>query len=149
MNAINPLAEVEAKLAAATGKPAWGTALGIGSFLTVEFGEKVTPAEGKTHGEYHLWVYCSAWRIETPTEIVASSEDPREVLEPTVKFLDGRTLSGIHLEPPSLSSTFTFDDGARLRTFSIFTKDFDHWMFYLPSGEVFTAGPGAAWSWGR
>ncbi|WP_117214663.1 hypothetical protein [Allorhizocola rhizosphaerae] len=149
MNTINPLADVQAKLALATGKVAWGTALGVGSFLTVEFGERVEQAKGKVHGEFHLWVYCSAWRIETPAEIVASSEDPREFLEPTVRSLDGRTLSDIQLDMPSLSSTFAFSDGTRLRTFSIFSKDFDHWMFYLPGGEVFTAGPGSTWSLGR
>src|SRR5687767_3526905 len=114
MNTINPLADVQAKLALATGKVAWGTALGVGSFLTVEFGERVEQAKGKVHGEFHLWVYCSAWRIETPSEIVASSEDPRELLETTVRYLDGRTLSDIQLDMPSLSSTFAFSDGARL-----------------------------------
>lgn len=149
MNTINPLAEVEAKLALATGKTAWGTTLGVGSFLTVEFGDRVEQEKGKVHGEFHLWVYCSAWRIETSSQIVASSEDPREVLEPVVSYLDGRTLSSIQLDLPSMSSTFAFSDDMRLRTFSIFSKDFDHWMFYLPGGEVFTAGPGSTWSLGR
>src|SRR5215211_7238300 len=117
MNTINPLAEVEAKLALATGKTAWAATLGVGSFLTVEFGERVEQEKGKVHGEFHLWIYCSAWRIETPSQIVASSEDPREVLEPIVSYLDGRTLSSIQLDLPSMSSTFVFSDGTRLRTF--------------------------------
>jgi hypothetical protein len=44
---------------------------------------------------------------------------------------------------------FEFGEGAALRTFSIFSKEYEHWMFYLPDGTVFTAGPGATWSWGR
>lgn len=147
----NDLASVESRLAAAYGRTAWGTALGVGSFLTVELGEQQaapTPQE-KTHGEFHLWVYCSAWRIETAQEIIASSEDPREALEAAVRHLDGRSLSEIRIERPSLSTVFSFSGGTVLRTFSIFSKDYEHWMFYLPDGSVFTAGPGSTWSWGR
>lgn len=144
------LTAVEHRLAAAVGSTAWGAALGVGSFLTVEFGPEraVQDPKQRCHGAFHLWVYCSAWRIETATAIIASSEDPRERLEATVRHLDGRTLSGIRIERPSLSASFTFDDGTVLRTFSIFSEEYEHWMFYLPGGSVFTAGPGSSTAWG-
>jgi len=156
----NDLAAVESAFAGAYGQPAWGTALGVGSFLTVEFGQP-RPAAGASpdqqgrqarqanpHGEYHLWVYCSAWRIESPQEIIASSEDPREQLASAVRHLDGKVLTRITIERPSLSATFDFEDGTVLRTFAIFSKEYEHWMFYLPDGRVFTAGPGSTWSVG-
>jgi hypothetical protein len=100
----NDLAGVEPRLAAAYGRAAWGTALGVGRFLTVEFGaQRAEPDPGRrVHGEFHLWVYCSAWRIDTPRDIVTASEDPREHLETAVPYLDGRTLSAIRIQPPSL-----------------------------------------------
>ncbi|MEO3930482.1 hypothetical protein ABGB07_42540 [Micromonosporaceae bacterium B7E4] len=149
MDAGNTLADVQARLSAAVGRTAWGTALGIGSFLTVEFGDRIERPQGKAHGEFHLWVYQSAWRIEMQGAVLASSEDPREALEESVRYLDGRALTAIAIEAPSLSATFSFTDGLVLRTFSVFTADVDHWMFYLPGGDVFTAGPGPTWIWSR
>ncbi len=59
------------------GKLAWDVELGEGSFLTLEFGESVVQSETnlKLHGTGHLWVYCCAWRIETPDDVLAYSED--------------------------------------------------------------------------
>jgi hypothetical protein len=82
-------------------------------------------------------------------QIVASSEDPRERLQGAVRYLDGRELSLVRMEQPSLSAAFYFDDGIVLRTFSIYSADHEHWMLYLPDGNVFTAGPGTSWSLGR
>jgi hypothetical protein len=149
-------AAVESAVSYAVGQRAWGTKLGIGSFLTVEFGPQrapqAPPRPGQhphPHGVFHLWVYCSAWRIDRPNEVVASSEDPREQLATTVWRLDDLTLAGVHIERPSLSAAFRFQDGTTLHTFSIFTAGYEHWMFYLPDGNVFTAGPGTNWSWSR
>lgn len=148
--------EAESRLAAAYGLPVWGSRLGVGSFVTFELGAaraadaRAADAERRStpHGEWHVWVYCSAWRIETGTSVVASSEDPRETLENAVRVLDGRVLTGVQIEQPSLSTVFTFDDGTVLRTFTIFTAGYEHWMVYLPGGEVITAGPGTELSIG-
>jgi hypothetical protein len=149
------LAAAESAFVGAYGKAAWGTALGVGSFLTIEFGAQRAAAaqtgrrQAKPHGEYHLWVYCSAWRIETPQEIIASSEDPREQLASSIRHLDGKVLARVIVEAPSLSATFHFEGGTLLRTFSIFSKEYEHWMFFLADGTVFTAGPGSSSSIGQ
>jgi hypothetical protein len=149
MDAGNTWADTQARLDAAVGRTAWGATLGTGSFLTVEFGDRVEQPPGKAHGEFHLWVYQSAWRIEMPGAVLGSSEDPRESLAASVRYLDGRALTAITVEAPSLSATFSFTDGLTLRTFSVVTADADHWMFFVPGGDVLTAGPGPSWSWGR
>lgn len=142
--------DAEQAFFAARGRPAWGTRLGVGSFLTVELGDE-RPATGtsgtggpRSHGEFHVWVYCSAWRIETPTAVLASSEDDRDSLEAAVRVLDGKVLADARVDSPSLSLALTFEDGTTLRTFSIFTDGYEHWMLYLPQGDVITAGPGTA-----
>jgi len=86
--------------------------------------------------------------IENSTEIVACSEDPRERLQTAVRYLDGRELSRVRIGRPSLSAAFYFGDGTVLRTFSFDSADYEHWMLYLPDGNVFTAGPGTNWSLG-
>ncbi|NET57600.1 MAG: hypothetical protein F6K47_15995 [Symploca sp. SIO2E6] len=62
---------------------AWGASLGVGSFITLEFGNPLPSSKErqKTHGEWHLWIYCCAWRIEEGNEVLASSEDPRAKIE--------------------------------------------------------------------
>ncbi|MFI7542212.1 hypothetical protein [Actinoplanes sp. NPDC049599] len=152
---MNPQANdqgaVAAALASAYGEKVWGTTLGVGSFLTLELGAQRPAREptGRPHGTFHLWVYCSAWRIETTQQIIASSEDAREKLEPAVKVLDGHTLHNAEVQWPSLSATFHFDGGLVLRTFSIFSAEYDHWLFYLPDEHVLTAGPGSTVTFSR
>lgn len=139
--------ELAAWSSPALGQAVWGTTLGVGSFLTFELGSRREPdtsGQGRPHGEFHVWVYCSAWRIETTDTVVASSEDDRDVLVEAVRHLDGRTLTAIDVEQPSLSAAFRFSDGTTLRTFSIFSDGYEHWMLYLPDGRVVTAGPGRA-----
>ena len=52
---------------------------------------------------------------------------------------------GRFLTLPSLS----FEDGTVLRTFSVVTEGDEHWMLYLPQGDVVTAGPGPVVTRGR
>ncbi len=94
-------------------------------------------------------MYCSAWRIENATTVFVASEDPREQLEKAVPCLDGKVVSRISVERPSLSTTCEFADGTVLRTFSVFSAEYEHWMLNLPDGTVLTAGPGTVWSFGR
>lgn len=80
---------------------------------------------------------------------MAASEDPRERLRSAVRHLDGRAIERITIERPSLSATFRFTDDTVLRTFSVFSECYEHWIFFLPNSTVFTAGPGSTWSWDR
>lgn len=135
--------EAMASLTAAYGLRTWGTKLGHGSFLTLELGEP-TPAD-PTHGAYHLWVYLTAWRIDGDT-MLAASEDDRATLAERVRVLDERTLTGVEVDPVSLSARFIFSGGLTLSTFSIYTGEDEHWMLWRPDRMVLTAGPGNTWT---
>jgi hypothetical protein len=143
------LREIENKASLLLGQKAWGAELGVGSFVTIEFGSRrpATEASERPHGEWHLWVYCCAWRLETEDEVVAASEDPRQKLQAAVQRLNNRVLQAVKVERPALETTFTFDDELTLRLFPIFSKDFEHWMLYDPNGFVLTVGPGTEWSY--
>jgi len=123
------------------GLPAWGAEVGHGSFVTMNFGAAL--AQEPEYGEFFLWVFCTAWRIEDPERVVGSCEDEREEMQAAVGRLEGKRLLSVAVESLSLSARFEFDEGLVLRTFSIFTTDTDHWMLRLPSGQWVHAGPGS------
>ncbi len=58
------LESAQKAMAGIYGLPAWDATLGYGSFLTAEFGAPGAGLSGK-RGQYLLWVYMTAWRIET------------------------------------------------------------------------------------
>lgn len=141
--------EIQARVSPLLGQPAWGVALGVGSFITLEFGASQPPAQGheRPHGEWHLWVYCCAWRLDGNGEILAGSEDARPKLEAAVQRLNGLAVRAFDIQPPALETTVTFDEGIALRLFPIFSEGFEHWMLYTPDGNVLTIGPGTEWSY--
>ncbi len=147
--------EVSNRLAGLVGLRAWGAALGIGSFLTLEFGDPLpTLPSARTanrksprqHGAWHLWLYCCAWRIDEPAGIVAASEDARDGLLAAVGRLDGATVVAVNIDSQGCALQIEFDAGLTLTTFAIFSTEYEHWFAYLPDGMVVTAGPGFSFS---
>jgi len=86
--------EVQAKVNQLLGQKAWGVSLGYGSFLTIEFGQPLPSnnEQQKIHGEWHLWLYNCAWRLEEGDKILAASEDERNNLEVAVHRLENLTI---------------------------------------------------------
>jgi hypothetical protein len=145
------IAKINRQLQGVLGQQAWGVALGVGSFITLEFGESVPPRRqgGRVHGEWHLWVCACAWRLEAKNDVMVGSDDSREKLEPAVRQLEGRTLQSIVLSPPAPDAVFTFSEGFVLRLFPfLFSDDDEHWMLFTPGSNVLTIGPAASWSYG-
>ncbi|MFI9811361.1 hypothetical protein [Saccharothrix variisporea] len=123
----------------------WRVRLGHGNFVTADFGRVVVPpGESGERGEWHLWIYGAAWRIDSARDVVAGSEDTREVMSAAVGGLEGERLLGVRLRTPSLGLDLDFG-GVVLRVFPVTTRVEDHWMLFTPSGEVFVAGPGSRW----
>jgi hypothetical protein len=143
---------IEEKLKPLLGKKAWGVALGVGSFITLEFGRPLAPYATKQgreviHGEWHLWVYDCAWRLETADGVLVASEDDRNEIEEAIKSLEGAALKLVELFPPALDTLLKFDNGLTLRLFPIYSNDADHWMLFTPEKKVLTIGPGTDWSY--
>ncbi|HEX8243085.1 MAG TPA: hypothetical protein VF541_06310, partial [Longimicrobium sp.] len=118
------------------------------SFVTLEFGPREEPAggRGRPHGAWHLWIYCAAWRLDRQGDVLAASEDPRELLAEAVRVLEGLALVAVDVRAPALETTFAFENGVALHVFPIFSRDYEHWLLYLPDGQVLVAGPGSEWS---
>ena len=141
--------EIEAKISSILGKTAWGVSLGVGSFVTLEFGNPIQQSVElqRTHGEWHLWIYCCEWRLEEGDKVLAASEDERTKIETAIQRLEGMALQSIDILRPAWDTIFKFEDDVILRLFSVHSEDYENWMLYTPDGNVLTIGPGASWSY--
>ena len=142
------IVEIQAKIDGLLGQNAWGVALGEGSFLTMEFGMPVQPAKAneRVHGEWHLWLYGCAWRIEEGERVLISSEDDRSKIEEGIQRLEGCVLQSFELLTPALDAVITFEGNIVLRLFSVYTEDMDSWLLFTPE-KVITVGPAGQWSY--
>ncbi|WP_152364887.1 hypothetical protein [Microlunatus speluncae] len=112
----------------------------------LEFGTPATDAPDR--GEYQLRLCRCSWRIEFGDELGAGEEDSDDRIDAAVGSLDGRALTAVIFEQPSLSTTFTFGD-ARLITFEIYTDPqvdgTEQWILLRPDNQVLAVGPGKNW----
>jgi hypothetical protein len=133
-------AQASTLLQGMVGKPAWGVALGEGSFVTLELGgPQPAKGRGKPHGEWHVWVYGCAWRIDGPNGALGGSLDEEDVMAKAIAALDGKTLNKFSIES-NLEATLEFGDH-QLRLFPS-GGTMEHYMVFYPGGRVVTAGPG-------
>lgn len=130
------------------GLKSYNIKLGHGSFLTIDFGEPIEinvktkkGIEKFTRGEWHLWIYMCAWRIDKDNKALAGSSDSRNKIESVLKKIDGKELISFRLKH-SLEAVLVFHGKYELRMFSINTEDQDQWMIYTPDKNVLTVGPG-------
>jgi len=133
-------AECARLLGGAIGRRVWAATIGHGSFLTMSLG--APSLSDPSLGEYYLWVYCSAWRIETDLKVVASCEDKPEMMSVGAAMLNDLEFMDFVIDPVSLSTTLVFSGGFRILIFTIYTLDAEHWKVRLPSGHWIQAGPG-------
>lgn len=124
--------------------------LGHGSFLTIDLGN-LFEKQGKLHtylvGQYHLWVYMCAWRIDKDNKPLVASSDSRDKIRDTIAIIAGATLINYVLYS-SLDAQFSFNDNVTLTLFNISTQDEKQWMLYVWENDirnVLVIGPGNSW----
>ena len=126
------------------GQAGWGVAVGHGSFLTLEFGAGAARDGGKPHGEWHLWLYMTAWRVDDGDRIAGASEDDRARMEDVARLLERQTLTALEVSAPSGDLTLRFG-ATTLRTFAI-ESNAEQWMLYTPAGTVVRVGIDGGWT---
>lgn len=150
--------ELEAIVRPLLGVPGWDAKIGYGSFLTIEFGDPVEIGRGRDgapliSGRWHLWIYGSAWRVETSEAVLGASEDSRDRMDAAATSLNGRSIVAVEVSPPSLETTFRFDGDHLLRVFPIYTgltdDALEHWMLFTPDHMVLNVGPASTWNYHR
>lgn len=67
----------------------WRLKLGIGSFVTIEFGEPEASPHGRVrHGEWHLWFYMCRWKFVERGQALVDSDDERTLTQKTFENLE-------------------------------------------------------------
>src|ERR1700691_2038234 len=87
----------------------WKPRLGVGSFLTFEFGRRIKN-HGHVYGEWHLWIYLSSWVLLHGDRQLADSDSDRRVISVSIRRLEEAALTDVLFEPRQLKTTFVFDD---------------------------------------
>src|SRR5689334_17932592 len=87
---ISPLIESQSK--------AWGVALGVGSFITIEFGTLLETPKKRVHGEWQLWIYCASWHLIKNNEVIIGSEDDRENIEKAITIINDLVLEKVDIQ---------------------------------------------------
>ena len=128
--------------------------LGHGSFITIDFGrdisEQIKTRNGpvtRYFGEWHLWVYMCAWRIDKDKKPFVGSEDSREKIENSLSELAARDFKGIEILDNAFDAKLHFGSDMELHLFSFYTEDETQWMLFTPENKVFNAGPNCKWSY--
>jgi hypothetical protein len=118
------------------GKSSWEVMLGAGSVLTLEFGVR-DPRQSafRIHGEWRLWLYDCAWRLECGGSIVTASQHERSLAANAVKRISGIEITDITLTRPGLDLEITFQNQCKLRTFAATASEdhcSDQWVLFTP-----------------
>lgn len=140
-NAVRALAAAVRELG---GKQVWNPAVGVGSFVTINFGGERTNSTGMTVGEYHLWVYGGIWSVVHGSVVLATSNDSRAAMERAVERLDGLSILEASVNAVGTSLKIRFSGDLTMRIEPTSDPVMEHWLLYLPDGFVISSGPGEA-----
>jgi hypothetical protein len=122
----------------------WRVKLGVGSFLTFEFGPRIT-THGHRHGQWHLWVYLANWVLFHGKRQLVDSDADRKLIAVSTRRLESTSLTDIDFEPGTRRTTFFFNDFRLVVSPADYLEEVDerdnYWMFFMPNNEVLTVGP--------
>jgi len=103
----------------------------------------------QARGSIELLVW-SAWRVQTDTEVLASS-DQGEVGLDAVRSLVGIEITAVECDPPAWDLRLRFSNGHTIATFSDHVEPdasiAQNWDFWA-EGRRIHAGPGSVWDEG-
>jgi len=130
------------------GSSAWNVKIGIGTFITMEFGNQISISPRDKRGEWYLWIYYAGWFLENPKGISIGSEDKRDILKKEVKVLEGCRLVDILIYNSAFETKFVFDDGIILHTFPLhIVDDWESWELFTPDKKVLILYPSGKWDY--
>ena len=129
--------------------------LGHGSFLTFDFGkdneEQITTKSGDIKilhfGEWRLWIYMCAWRIDKNSKPFIGSNDSRDFIETHLRELEDNELRKVVVLNEAFDAILIFGEEYRLHLFSFRVIEDEQWIFFTPEKKAFSAGPGCEWSY--
>jgi hypothetical protein len=124
--------------------PPWRVKVGIGSFLTFEFGPRVRD-HGHIRGQWHLWIYLSNWKLFRGKRQLVDSDADRKLITVSTRRLEEKALTDIGFNTRTQETTFCFDDFRLVVSPADYLDRPDdrdnYWMFFMPENEVLAVGP--------
>jgi hypothetical protein len=152
------VASLTAALQEMVGHDCWGVIAGKSSVVGLHIGPKLKRAQPVQNpllsaelreydGQYGIMIMC-AWRLDTPTEVVAGSGDPAAG-GPTSTGLDritGKRITAIAIAPPAMDLVVSFEGDLTLKVFCDGTDvadDSDNILVFSPSGAHGVGARGA------
>jgi hypothetical protein len=138
--ASRELKHVQSKL---VGLPIWDPAVGVGSFLTIEFGGVRASSAGTPRGDFSLWIYGAQWAIQQNGIAVGDSTKDRDVMANAAERLSEQRVERFDVDPATLSLSLRLSEGLVLAAQPLGDPEMEEWLLYLDDGGVLTAGPGS------
>jgi hypothetical protein len=149
--------------------PAWHVRRGIGSFVTLEFGEprleiydvrdrrlpvagerRVVPQrEAYVRGGWTLWVQYCDWTLTWHEHLLAHSESPDVEIDRALAILNGQKLVSAATTDGSASLAFDLGCVLATRPYSDADAGQEQWQLFQPSGAVLTLHAGGHLTAGR
>lgn len=123
------------------GMSPWNVALGVGSFLTMEFGkpEIISYRSRKViHGQWHLWLQDCEWQIDAEGKIFAASGHEHNDVRKKIHLLEFGLLNEARVND-RLDLNLIFERGFRLSTSTVDSEN-PQWELFKPDGMVLVAG---------
>ncbi|MBA3924006.1 MAG: hypothetical protein H0X31_20835 [Nostocaceae cyanobacterium] len=119
------------------GETCWKASLSYGDELTLHIGAKIPYPQksmaGKEKGSWILGTRATAWKLDSATDILATSEDDGEIIKQQMQVIEGSKIIMLETTYPSLNLTIKFDNECQLKLLPNAEDSLD-----LPDWEIFT-----------
>lgn len=127
------------------GQRPWRARVGVGSFLTFDFGPKVS-VDGHQAGTWHLWIYMSNWVLMRGDLKLVDSDSHRPAISAAVRRLEAEIFDDIQFDTNTRFTVFSFGDFRLTVTPADYVDNPEEagesWMFFMPDHLVLTSGQG-------
>jgi hypothetical protein len=138
------------------GQLCWSVRFSYGDELNVHVGARIPSTRpalaGREKGAWILGTRGTAWRLESPSGILASSDsDPLQARQ-RLSAIEGTTIAAFEVNAGNRALTVSFANGCRLLVLPSPEDDawdLPYWELFTPGHMVLTFGPGVAWSYTR
>jgi hypothetical protein len=127
------------------GQRPWRARLGVGSFLTFDFGRRIKE-DHHFRGEWHLWIYLAKWSLIHGDRKLADSDSERQTIDVAIRRLEYSELRKVKFNTQNLVTEFIFGHFRLVVSPADYLEDPDdrdeYWLFFMPDNTVLTVGPG-------
>jgi hypothetical protein len=148
---LDPLQEIVQEI---LGEVCWQASLSYGDELSLDIGKKIPYPQkamaGREGGSWILGCRASKWVLESPSQVIASSQLTSEEIKQKIKVVEGTKIANFKIDYPDLILRVEFSTGCELKVFpDLEDLDLSDWELFTPDDMLVEMGPGRVWSYNR